>query len=317
MTAFSFPSFSLARWRGGLLGLLLWLVVSAVFGQSLPAATITGQVLDQASRRPLGFVSVGVLRQPFGTVADAQGRFQLSLPASYDGDSVRFSLISYASRTLRVADLRRAVAAGPLVLRAQAVPLTEAHVKAKNLKRRVAGSTGTAIRFDGFPANMAGNQIGQVIAVKKPAFLEDISWHLFSCTYDTVYFRLNIYKLRDDYPAENILPRSVYLKVSRQQAQEQLSLDLRPFHLYLTENVVVSLELVRSLGTGELWFRQPLLGGGPHYRLEQTPGPGTVLNTVPRSTDTHDLRQSQPGGPWTKFLKIGAGINATLLQLPD
>jgi hypothetical protein len=60
-------------------------------------------------------VSVGVLRQPFGTVADVQGRFQLSLPSSYDADSVRFSLLGYASRTLRVADLRRAVAAGPLL----------------------------------------------------------------------------------------------------------------------------------------------------------------------------------------------------------
>ena len=314
MVVFSFSS----RWRpGALLSLLSWLAVSVAFGQSPPATTITGQVLDQATHRPLGFVSVGVLRQPFGTVADAQGRFQLSLPASYDADSVRFSLLGYASRTLRVADLRRAVAAGPLLLRAQAVPLTEARVKAKNLKRRTAGSTGTAIRFDGFPANMAGNQVGQVIAVKKPAFLEDISWHLFSCTYDTVYFRLNIYKLRDDYPAENILPRSVYLKVSRQQAQEQLSLDLRPFHLYLTENVVVALELVRSLGTGELWFRQPLVGGGPHYRLEQTPGPGTVLNTVPPSMDSHDRRQPQSGGPWTKFPSIGIGINATLLQLPE
>lgn len=300
-------------WRGLLLG-LCWLLIGAAHAQS---SAIAGQVLDQASRRPLGFVSVGVLRQPYGTVADAQGRFQLSLPASYDADSVRLSLLGYASRTLRVADLRRAVAAGPLLLRAQAVPLTEARVKAKNLKRRLAGSLGTKVRFDGFPANMAGNQIGQLIAVKKPAFLEDVSWHFFSCTYDTVYLRLNIYRLRDDYPGENILSRSVYLKVSRQQAQESLSLDLRPFHLYLTENVVVALELVRSLGAGELWFRQPLLGGGPHYRLEQTPGPGTVLNTVPPSMDSHDQRQPQPAGPWIKFPKIGAGISATLLQLPD
>ena len=280
-------------------------------------ATIIGQVLDQTTRRPLGFVSVGVLRQPFGTVADAQGRFTLNLPASYDADSVRLSLIGYASRTLRVADLRQAVAAGPLLLRAQAVPLTEARVKAKNLKRRVVGNTGTGLRFDGFPANMAGNQVGQLITVQKPAFLEDISLQLFSCTYDTVYFRLNVYKLREGYPAENILPRPIYLKISRQQAQERISLNLRPFHLYLTENVVVALELVRSLGSGELWFRQPLVGGGPHYRLEQTPGPATVLNTVPPSTDTHDLRRPQPGGPWIMFPSIGMGINATLLQLPD
>lgn len=300
---------------------LCWL--AALPGYSQATATskiISGDILDQGTRKPLGFVSVGVLRQPFGTVADAHGYFLLSLPASYDADSVRFSLIGYASRTLRVADLRRTMTAGPLLLRAQAVPLTEARVKAKNLKRRVLGNStpGLTLRMDGFEANMAGNQIGQLIPIKKPAFLESVALRLFRCTYDTVYFRLNIYKLRHDYPAENILPRPVYWAVTREDVEGSVSLDLRPYHLYLTEDVVVALELLDSLDGGQLWFRQPLAGGGPYYLLKQTPGPGTAPNSVPTGwVDSHDLKVPQPGGPWIKYPTIGVGINAVVLQQPD
>jgi len=292
-------------------------MMGPAYGQG---GTIAGQMLDQATRRPLGFVSVGVLRQPFGTVADAQGKFQLRLPTSYDADSVRFSLIGYASRTLRVADLRRAVAAGPLLLRAQAVPLTEARVQAKNLKRQVLGNStpGITLRMDGFDNNMAGNQIGQLISIKKPAFLESVAIRPSHFDYDTVCFRLNIYKLCNDYPAENILPKSIFWVVTYEQAQGRVSLDLRPYHLYLTEDVVITLELVNSLGPGKLWFRQPVAGGGPHYRLEQTPGPGTASNVVPTGwVDSHDLKVPQPGGPWVKYPNVGVGIRAVVLQQPD
>ena len=304
-----------------LLAGLLWLAALLGHGQGTAGSKIiSGDILDQTTRRPLGFVSVGVLRQPFGTVADAHGYFLLSLPASYDADSVRFSLIGYASRTLRVADLRQVLRTGPLLLRAQAVPLTEARVKAKNLKRRVLGNStpGVTLRMDGFEANMAGNQIGQLIPIKQPAFLESVALQLFRCTYDTVYFRLNIYRLRHDYPAENILPRPVYWAVTSEDVAGSVSLDLRRYHLYLTEDVVVALELLDSLDGGQLWFRQPLAGGGPSYRLEQTPGPGTAPNVVPNGwVDSHDLKVAQPGGPWIKFPNIGVGINAVILQQPD
>lgn len=301
-----------------LLGTLLWLASLPGYGQAT-SKVISGEVLDQATRKPLGYVSVGVLRQPFGTVADAQGYFLLSLPTSYDADSVRFSLIGYARRTLRVADLRQVMHAGPLLLRAQAVPLTEARVQSKTLKQRVLGNStpGLTLRMDGFDNNMAGNQIGQLIRIEKPAFLERVALRLFHCTYDTAYFRLNIYKLRNDYPAENILPTSIYWPVSREEAHGSVSLDLRPYHLYLTEDVVVALELVDSLGPGELWFRQPLVGGGPHYRLEQTPGPHLETNVVPTGwVDSHDLKVPQPGGPWVKYPHVGVGIKAIVLQQP-
>lgn len=284
------------------------------------ADALTGQVLDQANNQPLGFVSVGVLGHPYGTVADAQGRFALDLPASYDGDSVRCSLVGYASRTWQVGELRRLVRAGALHLTARPVPLAEARVSSAGLKRRVLGNTTIqkTMRIDDFAANMAGNQIGQRIMIKRPAFLEEVSFSITDCTYDTMAFRLNVYKLRRDYPAENILPAAIYFRVNRQQAQDRIHLNLRRQHLYLTEDVVVAVELVRSLGKGTLEFGCQLAGGGPFYKLEQTPGPTDAKNVIPKNAmSTIDMKRKQPDGPWTKYPNIGLGIDATILELPE
>lgn len=284
------------------------------------AEPLAGQVLDQATNQPLGFVSVGVLGHPYGTVADGKGRFALNLPASYDADSVRFSLVGYAGRTLQVGELRRLVRGGAVRLVARPVPLAEARVNAAGLKQRVLGNTTIqkTMRIEGFAANLAGNQLGQRMAIKRPAFLEEVSFSIRQCTYDTLYFRLNVYKLRRDYPAENVLPAAVYFKVTREQTKDRIHLNLRRQRLYVTGDVVVAVELVRSLGKGELWLGCQLAGGGPLYKLEQTPGPADAVNLAPKnSINTIDLKRKQPDGPWVKYPTIGLGIDATVLELPD
>lgn len=285
-----------------------------------PAADgqLAGQVLDQATRRPLGYVSVGVLRHPFGTVADARGRFALTLPARYDADSVRFSLLGYAPRTLAVAELRRLVRGGPLLLRSQAVPLRPARVQAAGLRRVVVGNQGKGMLED-YKYNMAGNQSGQLLAVKRPAFLQEMSFKVTHCTYDTLYFRLNVYQLKDGFPGENILPRPVYLRLSREQTADRIYVNLRPYKLWLTEDVVVSLELVRSLGKGTLLLLANWPGGGPSYQIQQTPGPLDALNIIPKGmVDAKVREEKQPNnGPWLKFPNVGMGFEATLLELPE
>jgi hypothetical protein len=277
-------------------------------------------VLDQASQKPLGFVSIGVLGHPYGTVADARGHFTLDLPTSYDTDSVRFSLIGYASRTWQIAKLRQLTRTGPLLLQARPVPLADARVASAGLKRRFLGNPTlrSTFRIEDFAANLAGNQLGQRLTIQKPSFLEEVSVSITDCSYDTVYYRLNVYNVRRDYPAENLLPVPVYFKVSQAQSKSRIHLNLRRYNLLLHTDAIVSVELIRSLGKGTLALGCKLAGGGPMYKLEQTPGPGTALNKPPRnSVTTVDLKRKQPDGPWVKYPTIGLGIDATVLEIPN
>ena len=301
-----------------LLALTGLLLVHPAPAQTPAEGQLAGQVLDQTTRRPLGFVSVGVLRHPFGTVADERGRFLLTLPARYDADSIRFSLLGYASRTVAVGELRRLVAQGPVLLRKQGVPLRPVRVRAPGLRRRVVGNQGGAAMLCDFKANMAGNQLGQRLAVRRPAFLEEASFSLPFCSYDTVYLRLNVYQVRDDFPGPNILPRPIYLRLSREQTASRIYVNLRPYKLYLTEDVIVAVELVRSLGKGTFCFYGAPLSG-PCYQLEQTPGPLDGKEVTPDGyLDVPVRSKRQPdNGPWLKYPGVGMGLDATLLELPE
>lgn len=283
-------------------------------------ATLAGQVRDQLTRQPLGYVSVGVLRHPFGTVADGRGHFELTLPARYDADSVRFSLLGYAPRTLAVAELRRLVRGGPLLLRPQAVPLRGAVVRAPGMRRRVAGNFGSNMMLENFKYNLSGNQFGQRIAIGRAAWLQDISFKITHCTYDTVYLRVNVYQVGpDDFPGENLLAAPLYVRVARADIDDRVFVNLRPYKLWLTADVIVSLELVRSLGKGTLAFLANWPGGGPSYHLEQTPGPLSEKSIRPKgTTEAHVAEVKQPNqGPWLKYPRVGVGIEAALLELPE
>jgi len=301
--------------------LLLGLLLNQYPGRAQADGTaLTGQVRDQRSQQPLGYVSVGVLHYSFGTVADGQGRFELSLPARYDADSVRFSLLGYAPRTLAVADLRRLVHSSPVLLRPQAVLLRGAVVRAPGMRRRIAGNFGSGLMIEGFKYNLAGNQFGQRIAIRRAAWLQEISFKITHCTYDTVYLRVNVYQIGpDDFPGANLLAAPLYLRVARGEIDDRVFVNLRPCKLWLTADVVVSLELVHSLGKGTLAFMANWPGGGPSYHLEQTPGPLSEKSIRPKgTTEAHVAEVKQPNqGPWLKYPRAGAGIEAALLELPE
>ena len=282
-------------------------------------AALAGQVRDQLTQQSLGYVSVGVLRHPFGTVADGRGRFVLALPARYDADSVRFSLLGYAPRTLAVAELRRVVRNGAVLLHPQAVPLRGAVVRAPGMKRRVAGNFGGGM-LEGYKYNLAGNQFGQRIAIRRAAWLQDISFKVTHCTYDTVYLRLNVYQVgTDDFPGANLLAAPLYLRVGRAEIDDRIFVNMRPCKLWITTDVIVSLELVRTLGKGTLAFLANWPGGGPSYHLEQTPGPLSAKSIPPKGAmEVHVAEVKQPNqGPWTKYPRVGVGIEAVLLELPE
>ena len=301
-------------------GVLLLLIYCPSYGQNPEAeAALVGQVRDQLTRQPLGYVSVGVLRHPFGTVADGRGRFELILPTRYDADSVRFSLLGYAPRTLAVAELRHLVRGGPVLLRPRAVPLRGAVVRAPGMRRRVAGNYGGGM-FENFKYNMAGNQCGQRIAIRRAALLQDISFKITHCTYDTVYLRVNVYQVgADDFPGANLLAAPLYVRVGRAEIDDRVFVNLRPYKLWLTSDVIVSLELVRSLGRGTLVFLANWPGGGPSYHLEQTPGPLSEKTIRPKGMmEAHVAEVKQPNqGPWLKYPRIGVGIEAALLEMPE
>lgn len=280
---------------------------------------LQGEVVDQSTHLPLGFSSLSLLRRPLGTVADANGQFQLMVLPGQEADSLCVSLVGYAARTLLVSEWRQqlALTGGRIALHPQPVVLPSAQVTGRQLVRRVVGNASDSNRtFYWLDDNSPGNQIGEFIPVKRPSWLEAISFHVAACSYDSLFLRINVYALQAGFPSRLLLPVPVYLRLARAQLRDRVVLDLRPYHLWLADNVVVALEILRPLGPGTLCFSASH-DQGPLYFIDKL-GDGHNHNTPPRGTvNRHEPRQSQgQGSEWNKFSFAGVGIEATLLQEP-
>ena len=274
-----------------------------VYAQSEPAVVpISGQALDQ-SRTPLPYASVGVVGRPVGTVADEQGRFRLSVPAQYDADSLRISLVGYRPYTVAVRDFRRRACQTqtlcPVVLTAAAqTALREVVVrpKGKAVRKVLGNSSNSKFASQLFSSNALGNQIGQYIRVKHPSMLEQVSFHINQCTYDSLFYRVNVYEVGPNgLPDErrNILPEAVYVRLAKAQTADRIRVDLSRYQLWLEpgQHVAVCLELVRDLGPGQLYLTATLLGG-PLFEKD-----GGVSEE------------------WEKIGAFGMGIDATVTEI--
>lgn len=278
---------------------------------------LQGKVVDQVTQHSLGFSSLSLLREPLGTVADAAGRFRLAVPVGHEADSLRVSLVGYAARTLTLAGWRQqlALTGGLVALAPQPVSLPAVQVSAQQLVQRKVGNASDSNRlFYWLDNNSPGNQIGGFIPVKRPGWLEAVSFHVAVCSYDSLFLRLNVYALRAGFPAVALLPVPVYIRLARTQLRDRVVLDLRPYRLWLTDNVVVALELLKPLGPGTLCFSASQ-AQGPLYFIDK-PGDGRNPNVPPRGTvNRHEPWQRQGReSDWSKFSNVGVGIEATLLQ---
>ena len=270
--------------------LLIGLVAAWLFAPAASAQTpsLRGQAVDAATGQPLPYASVGIVHRPVGTVADGEGRFTLAVPSQYSADSLRISLVGYQPYTATIAQFRcrgcSPETACPVALKAN-TELAEVVVRPRGRAvRRVLGNTvATLGTSQEFPANVLGNQVGQRIRPKYPAMLEQVSFQIRRCSYDSLFYRLNVYPLGPDgRPDErrNLLPEAVYVRVANAQTAKRIHTDLSRYHLWLApgQEVAVCLELVRDLGPGLLLLAATFPYGGPAF--EKDAGIGSQWNKV-------------------------------------
>jgi len=67
----------------------------------------------------------------------------------------------------------------------------------------------------GFENNNLGSELGIKVDTKGQVKLEDINLNVATCTYDSVTYRLNIYKIIDKEEYKNILTEPIYISFSK------------------------------------------------------------------------------------------------------
>ncbi len=246
--------------------LILFLLLSSntIFGQ-----VIKGTLLNAGNHKPIEFANIGIVGKNIGTVSDLHGNFSLKVNADNNNDTVLISVIGYESLSLKISDLKRH-SSNELFLKEKNYTLNEVVIKPNLFKQKILGVTAKSDRLVvGFQDNKLGYELGIKMKVKKTALLKIVNINIANCSYDTIFYRLNIYKVHKKNTFENILQEPIYLKMSKELVKGQVQIDLQSKNIVVQGDFLITLEHIKDLGSGNLNFCAGLRGKTYYRKTSQ------------------------------------------------
>ncbi len=245
------------------IGLLFFIsgISRSVYGQSQK-----GKVLSGETNSGIGFVNIGIIGRNKGTVSDKSGNYKITIDSIYDNDSLRFSMIGYESKTFLVGDFKKDSIKN-VYLTPRVYKIQEVHViYHKPRKIRLGTSVTSDDLRSGFASNDLGSEMGIKVNVRRPVKLTDINLNVAVCTFDSVTYRLNIYKSVNKADYINILTQPVYVSFSKDRIDKVVSFDLSKYSIVIDGDVLIALELYKDLGEGRLLFNTEFFTGTTYHR---------------------------------------------------
>ena len=238
------------------------------------------RVLSSETKSGIAFVNVGIVGKNVGTVTDLNGNFSIELDNIYNNDSIRFSMIGFESKSFLVSYFKEN-SIKTIYLNPKSYILTEVKVFFHRTKEI---TLGTQVISDalksGFENNNLGSELGIKVDTKGQVKLEDININVATCTYDSVTYRLNIYKIEDKSEYKNILTEPIYISFSKDKIKNVITFDLRKYSILIEGEVLITLELYKDLGEGRLLFYTQFFTGYTYHKKTSegnwTKAPGLI-----------------------------------------
>lgn len=246
--------------------LISTLFILAISGSS--AQTFSGKVVD-TNNNPLTYVNIGITGKNIGTVSGEKGAFNLTIPDSLQNGKIRFSMVGLTSLEFSITEFKKKCAGnGIFMMQEENFALKEIVVVPKTYITKIVGNKNTSkFIYAGFESNLLGHEMGVLMKIKKrPAKIETVSLNLNQCAYDTVFYRLNIYEMDGKEPVRNIMTAPYYLNYTKEQLGEVLTIDLSSLQLWVEDDFLVSLEIVKDLGEGGIMFSAGFFNNPTFYR---------------------------------------------------
>ena len=240
------------------------LLYSSLYGQD---NSYSGTIKNKKSNEVLEFVSIGIVGKEIGTVSGIDGSYSLIISPEFDKDSIKFSCIGYLPFIKEVAEYK-SLPNKDIVLETKDIVLTEIVVNQLNLKEKILGNKYKARTFQGgFRENNKGFECGVLLKVKKKTHLQQLVCNIAECTYDSIMYRVNVYKEVGNNDFTNILDQPIYIKQKIESKRTSLDIDLAKYNIMVENNTLVTLEHIADMGDGYLLFSgSPFKGSTCYFR---------------------------------------------------
>ncbi len=254
-----------------------------LWGAGIYAQVIEGTVRDSKTRENLPYVNVGIVGKGVGTVTDNAGAFKITMNGT-DADSLKVSMIGYLPQTFPVSDLKKSIGTVNVLLEPSITALKEVKIYNHNFREVILGNTTQSKSTNaGFTSNQLGNEIGEIIKIKKsPTRLKHFNAAISRPASDSVKLRLNFYSVKDGMPDQILQQQNIFVTVKK--GQETISVNLEPYNIIVEDKFFVSLE----------W-------------IENTHGPGLMFSASLLSSAIISREASQ--AKWEKVGLAGVGFN--------
>ncbi len=224
--------------------LLVLLSILLFLPSFLSGQKIEGKVTDSKSGSPIAYVNIGILNQDIGTVSDDAGRFTLTIPAGYEKDTLLFSMLGYEDKAIIVKTFM-GLSAHSIALSPKPIVTETVEINAKDFKTANLGNKGSPNIKAGYVSNDLGSELGIPVKIKgSPTFLEKLTIQMTDNAFDSLFFRVNIYSLKNGKPGKSLLKENIFI-ISTQKTGK-LTLNLSPYNIVLYEDFVIALEWVKD-----------------------------------------------------------------------
>ena len=161
--------------------------------------------MDSANRQPIEFVNIGIVGKNIGTVSHTNGVFSIALDSEMDNDTLLFSAIGYKTQLVKIAALRHKTN-NNIYLKKKTYNISEVRIKPRIFNEKTLGVNDINKKLiAGFHDNLLGYECGIRLDIKKCAILKQVNINISTCSYDSIFYRLNVYSAEDNMTFKNIL----------------------------------------------------------------------------------------------------------------
>lgn len=206
----------------------------------------------------LGYVNIGIVGTPIGTVSDSIGNYKLFVDNVKEllNDSLVFSSIGYETRIIF---LKREQDLGSLNVELKSVVenLEEVVISKNNKKSFSIGKSKTNTKSTvNFAISKAKNQnlgseIGKKfkISSRKDVHLTNFEFYISYNDFDNVKFRINIYSLKKGIPNKILNTENIIIDVTDKKTG-WIEVDLYDYNIITKNNVAVCVEWIEHSKKG-------------------------------------------------------------------
>ncbi len=253
---------------------------------SATAQSFSGTLASAKNNEILPYVNIGVIGKGTGTVSDINGKFTIVLPDSLNDQTLKFSCIGYKSRSFTVSEFKKAT--DPAILLEESIlSLAQVIVKPKVLKTKILGNQNDSKNaVAGFKSNDLGSELGTIMKIRKsPTLIENLNFNIAKNEIQNVKFRVNVYAMKNGQPDSILLKQPIYVTTSLTSGT--LTVDMKPYNLWVETDFMVSLEWIENYGKDKLYFCVGLM-------------------------DSNSMWRKTSQDKWQKSSPIGIGFNSTV-----